>query len=125
MGSNPIYAKQWRKKNKEYSKKLDHKKYKKLKEQSPDVLLDRALRYKYGINLIKYNEMLTEQNGVCKICLNKSNVRLSVDHCHITGMVRGLLCRTCNLGIGHLNENINNLYRAIDYLTEGMVKSEF
>jgi hypothetical protein len=43
---------------------------------------------------------------------------LGVDHDHITGKVRGLLCNDCNLGIGHFKDNIEKLKLAIKYLEE-------
>lgn len=44
--------------------------------------------------------------------------RLSVDHDHITGQVRGLLCRPCNTILGHARDAIRFFERAIDYLTD-------
>lgn len=44
---------------------------------------------------------------------------LGVDHCHITGKVRGLLCMKCNSAIGFFNDDINLLQLAIKYLKEG------
>lgn len=41
---------------------------------------------------------------------------MNLDHCHATGKFRGWLCRTCNLGIGQLNDNIEGLIRALAYL---------
>lgn len=45
-----------------------------------------------------------------------SRVSWSIDHCHKTGKVRGLLCKTCNTGIGHLKDDPNILRSAINYL---------
>lgn len=78
------------------------------------------LKRLFGITLEDYNKMLLEQNEVCAICnqkeMNKKYRTLSVDHCHKTGKVRGLLCSNCNLGIGNMKDNINNLKNAINYL---------
>jgi hypothetical protein len=74
----------------------------------------------YGLTMEQYNVMLIEQNGVCKICgkpeKSSSKGVLSVDHDHSTGNVRGLLCDTCNRGLGHFYDNISLLYNAIEYL---------
>lgn len=75
---------------------------------------------KYGITLDQYNQMVIDQNGLCKIC-NKPETdphkkNLSIDHCHLTGKVRGLLCNHCNRGIGLLKEDYDILQRAADYL---------
>lgn len=72
-----------------------------------------------------YDEMLKSQNYVCKICKNKETAtfnnkvkRLSVDHCHETKKIRGILCQTCNAGIGHFKNSIALFYEAINYLKE-------
>jgi hypothetical protein len=73
----------------------------------------------YNITQEQYNELFYKQNGNCAICgKNQSELKkvLSVDHNHITGKVRGLLCSKCNFGIGNLNDDINMLTQAIIYL---------
>jgi len=73
---------------------------------------------KYGIDGRKYSELLQQQQGVCAICkgVNKGGKRLYVDHCHITGKVRGLLCRNCNTMLGNARDDIYRLKAAIKYL---------
>lgn len=73
---------------------------------------------KYGILIEAYDKMLEDQAGVCAICSNtpKKNRRLSLDHCHATGTVRGLLCDSCNQAIGLLRDNVKLLQSASDYL---------
>lgn len=84
---------------------------------------EQHLRHKYGIDLVDYNQMLSEQDGKCKIC--KAEVkRLVVDHCHITKRVRGLLCNHCNVGIGMLKESENIMREALNYINEHNVKKE-
>ncbi len=76
---------------------------------------------KYGITLDDYNTMLREQNCCCAICGKHKllfKIRMFIDHCHITGKVRGLLCRNCNMGIGLLKENVESLKKAIKYLEQ-------
>jgi hypothetical protein len=81
---------------------------------------DRDLKSKYGIGLNEYNHMLVQQNYGCKICgLSHTETRtgvLDVDHCHTTGLVRGLLCTDCNNGLGRFKDNTEILRRAINYL---------
>lgn len=55
-----------------------------------------------------------KQNASCAICGNTEN--LHVDHCHTFGHVRGVLCRSCNLGIGHFRDKPELLTRASEYL---------
>ena len=76
--------------------------------------LDDSLRSKYGITVEDYERMHNEQGGVCVICQNAD--KLVVDHDHITGKVRGLLCHNCNLGLGHFKDNALVLRMAIGYL---------
>lgn len=58
------------------------------------------LKRAYGITSDQYDQMLKEQNGVCRLCFRPPKThRLSVDHCHKTGRVRGLLCIACNKNI--------------------------
>lgn len=75
------------------------------------------LKYTYGITVEKYNEMLAQQNGCCAIC-SKEHPKLVVDHSHATGNVRGLLCRSCNTGIGCLKESREIFSSALAYLEE-------
>lgn len=81
------------------------------------------LKSTFGITKVEYDKMLEECGGVCSICgeeetfkLNGKIVNLSVDHDHTTGKIRGLLCRSCNLGLGNFKDNIQSLERAIKYL---------
>lgn len=72
----------------------------------------------YGITREQYDTTVIAQNGVCAICRRhcSSGKRLSVDHHHSSGRVRGLLCGRCNLGIGQLNDDPAQLRAAADYL---------
>lgn len=78
----------------------------------------------YDINVEQWNEMYTAQKGVCGICEQpevaknpKGSVkRLSVDHCHLTGVIRGLLCTNCNHALGKLKDSVIYLTRAVEYL---------
>lgn len=86
---------------------------------------DAFLRRSYGITLVDYSEMLKAQGGLCGICKrsesHKSNGRpraLSVDHCHNTGVVRGLLCRSCNSAIGRVGDCVLRASTALVYLHE-------
>ena len=83
------------------------------------TFLFNALEKKYGITRDQYNIRLKVQEGVCKICggTNKSGRALHVDHNHITGKVRALLCFRCNVNL-RLVENKELLQRSLDYLKE-------
>jgi hypothetical protein len=71
---------------------------------------------KYGITPACYAKLLSEQDGVCAICKEFCD-KLEVDHCHKTGIIRGLLCGKCNRGIGQFNDDIKKIQGAIDYLS--------
>ena len=78
------------------------------------------LRDKYGITEADYEEMLLLQEGRCAICKTDTPTgkwkRFAVDHCHHTGVVRGLLCNECNRGMGLLRDNPTLLREAANYL---------
>jgi hypothetical protein len=72
----------------------------------------------YGIEPEQYEAMLKEQGYVCACCKepNPDGKRLSVDHCHETNRVRGLLCNNCNNGLGRFRESSELLRAAAAYL---------
>ena len=73
------------------------------------------LKRDYGITLVEYDEMFEKQNGVCVICKQSdiTGQRLSVDHNHKTGKIRGLLCHRCNLWLG-VFENSHGLFKEFE-----------
>lgn len=72
---------------------------------------------RYGINIDDYNEMREKQNGCCAICKSQIVLETSrIDHNHVTGRVRGLLCVSCNTGIGLLKDSPQIMKNAISYL---------
>ena len=91
------------------------------REQGLDVATRRArdLRKKYGITQEDWDRMFTDQNGKCGICpADLTTVKkICVDHCHSTGVIRGLLCWECNLAIGQFKDDISLLMSAIKYLS--------
>lgn len=80
----------------------------------------------YGITEADYQDMHAAQQGLCAICRQPETTqpskpgrrppRLSVDHNHRTGKVRGLLCKACNQSIGMMREDPALLQAAVDYL---------
>ncbi len=73
--------------------------------------------YEYEIDHLIYQEYLTKQNNSCAICQKPFRKTPHIDHDHKTGRVRGLLCATCNHGIGSLKDSIILLKRAAIYLS--------
>lgn len=83
----------------------------------------RALRESFKLELHQYRQMLADQNGVCAICKQPENHKrngkikaLAVDHCHDTGIIRGLLCSDCNTAIGKLKDSPDVIRSALNYL---------
>ena len=99
------------------------KKYYRENETSKDKRLERLRKHRYknyGITQKDYDELFKKQNNSCAICSSKDtrspSKYFSVDHCHITGKVRGLLCNQCNRGLGFLGDTKESLYKAYMYL---------
>ena len=83
---------------------------------------DTRLRREFHTNLEEYNKVLKYQNYCCAICRKKFNKKgepfvLSVDHSHVSGLLRGLLCYVCNKFIlGRFQDNVEILKSAVKYL---------
>lgn len=73
---------------------------------------------RFGITKDDYAGMVVAQGSKCAICgtFHEYAAALAVDHCHSTGKVRGLLCRSCNTALGFLKDDVALLRAAIDYL---------
>lgn len=75
-------------------------------------------KYEYGISLKEKRLLIEKSNNKCNICqiVFKSESEAYLDHCHNSKKIRGILCLTCNAGIGYLKDNIELLKEAIKYL---------
>ncbi len=73
------------------------------------------IKRKYGLEPEEYNSMV-QSTPHCPIC--GSEEPLVVDHDHSTSEVRGLICHSCNLMLGHAKDNIQSLKNAIKYLEQ-------
>ncbi len=110
-----------------YKKNYARERAKLTLEQCKEESLKKITR-KRGVTVQDYREILLEQNNRCKICGNEETAktsandpairRLSIDHCHSTGKIRGLLCHKCNILIGVASDSIDILHLAIIYLEE-------
>lgn len=130
----------WEQNNKEYRTAYRKNHNKKMYEFNKEKIKDYSRKYNrenrekvknsklkriHKISLEQYNDLLIKQNYVCAICKNKEvridsrlgkTSALSVDHCHVTGKIRGLLCFACNVAIGKFKDDISVLQNAIKYL---------
>lgn len=86
--------------------------------ENADRVIEGRLKRKYGITLSQYWQLSKAQGHKCAICQEPCVIKgkLSVDHCHDTSGVRGLLCDMCNIGIGNFKNDIVRLKSAITYL---------
>lgn len=100
----------WRDRNPEWS--ANHH------ARHPEKRKENKLR-KYNLTLAEYYELLEKQNGKCVICEtsgDSKNTFPCVDHCHDSGMVRGLLCKYCNASLGLMRDDPQLLENAAEYL---------
>jgi hypothetical protein len=78
-----------------------------------------AVHSMYGLTREQWQVIYTEQNGSCAICgksQDKLGYKLQIDYDLVTGKVRGLLCKKCNMGIGMFGKDVENINKAIRYL---------
>lgn len=82
------------------------------------MMRENHLKRYFGITIDEYNQLFDTQDGKCAICSNptEKDKNLSIDHNHITGKTRGLLCSKCNFALGLVNEDISILQNMIKYL---------
>ena len=79
------------------------------------------LRNRYGLEWDEYIELFLSQNKKCRICdtpLELTNRKAQLDHCHVTGKVRGFLCSSCNRGLGCFKDDTKLLEKAMLYIKE-------
>lgn len=89
--------------------------------KNPEKRKGYRIKATYGISFDDFLDMLKAQENKCKICgtahsMNTSKTRLCIDHDHVTGKVRGLLCDKCNRGLGVFRDNPEFLLKAAEYL---------
>ena len=127
-----IYAKGYRIKNREKMLALDRKRH--IENRVKRIAISRRRYHEnperayfkwikvYGLSGEEYKILLNKQNGVCAICKTacSSGRRLAVDHCHVTGRVRGLLCANCNTALGKFKDSPSLMVDAIRYIEKGV-----
>lgn len=123
-----LYKREYRKKNPE--KFQEYYNRERQRDLNYERYRDSYYKYSYGITLEEYDKLMILQNNKCAICLKSETIvdnrtkqvrRLSVDHNHETGKVRGLLCKNCNVGLGLFKENLNIIHNLIKYLENNNV----
>lgn len=88
------------------------------REKNPHKIREYYLKYSFGITKEQYSVMLAAQGGGCAICggSNADGRNLFIDHDHVTGQIRGLLCNNCNSALGKFKDSPKLLENAITYL---------
>jgi hypothetical protein len=76
------------------------------------------VRRSYGITVEHAEQTLVDQENKCAICLRDINEQRppKIDHCHATGKFRGILCQSCNTGLGLFRDDTASLERALQYI---------
>lgn len=107
-------------------KECDLKRLKESHKANPSNQRIRDYKKRFGdtFTLPMFKQMEKEQNNLCAICFREERAhhqsgtlkKLAVDHDHMTGKIRGLLCSACNTAIGKLRDNVEVLKSAINYL---------
>lgn len=96
-----------------------------LSNRCRDCVSSAFLMYRYKITEKQFWDFCLKQDFKCAICKKKLDIQkgttwrpksVVVDHCHSSGVVRGVLCGKCNSGLGMFNDNIDALSEAIQYL---------
>ena len=124
---------------KERSRALDKKRGQVYRAKDPDKVRESkkivqrkySLQRKFNLSLEEYDQMLKDQNGACALCgfvpsgedTYRKGKSLAVDHDHVTGYVRGLLCDLCNRGIGQLHDDPALLKKAAEYIEKASEES--
>ena len=89
-----------------------------------------SIKKHYNLSEEDYTNLFTSQEGLCLICTavlynpfdRKEGLRPQVDHCHRTNKVRGLLCQTCNTGLGSFKDNEELLLKGAEYLAKSRIR---
>lgn len=112
-------------------KQIDSKKYSRLLYNKEYFTTDNGrytrykymLKYYYRLSEEDFQEMLDTTKGVCPVCqrgftYDRSGTKIVIDHCHSTGMIRGLLCSDCNSGLGLIGDTYESSVRLLKYLKD-------
>lgn len=121
------YRKEWRQKNRKKILVQERENYKKNVEKfrkssrehyrsNKQRELDRIRFKKYGITGDEFRAIIEKQGVKCPICTRRISKNLSVDHDHVTGRIRGIICNKCNLAIGNAEDSPMRLRAMADYL---------
>ena len=89
------------------------------KQNRSRYMRSRNLKLKYGMTTSDWSTLFAAQGESCAICKSPkpgNKLGWSTDHDHLTGKVRGILCRSCNLMLGNAEDNAERMQLAVAYL---------
>lgn len=116
-------ALEWQKVNKERANAKNRRWASKNKLKKINLARISKVKQQYNLTEEQYALLIKEHDNKCAICGREERIKLkgtlwslSIDHCHKTGKIRGLLCAQCNVGIAKFDENIIFFQNAIKYL---------
>jgi hypothetical protein len=85
-------------------------------ERNPGKQRQYRLLQRYGMSEDDFEAMLEMQDGKCAVCEEVPERQIHIDHDHVTGEVRGLLCFRCNITLGKVGDDPDLLQKMIEYL---------
>jgi len=100
----------------EEKKAKARKRQAKYRARHPERNTDAVRKYRHGWSAQDVEKQLARQQNSCAGCLTPINKSAHLDHDHATGKIRGLLCKSCNWGLGQLKDNPATLRRLMAYL---------
>lgn len=109
--------------DKQKKRRMKYEKTHKSKRRMQGIL------YRHGLSEEAYLSLMASQNNRCAICLKdfslvENSKNIHVDHDHKTGKIRSILCGKCNVALGHVDDNIDILYKMISYLITHSILKE-
>jgi len=109
----------WREENKDRDRENKKKRYTRWKKENPNAASEYQRKRRYGLTKEDMVKMLEDQGGTCALCSERLYLKREthVDHCHETGVVRGLLCMRHNTALGIFGDSPANLRNAAEYLS--------
>jgi len=122
------YMRKWRQKNRERHNALARASHQRNRHKHVHKYHAYHIKRNYGLTIEQYNEMVLLQSGKCAICEKEmpprdkytAGTRLHVDHCHVSGNIRMLLCSRCNGALGWYEKYKLSI---IEYLTRHETKA--
>lgn len=110
------YQKQWARENPERARASHLLAGARWRARNQEHQYHYHLKRKYGLSVPRFKVMVLAQRNRCAICVEVFVGKPLVDHDHVTGAVRGLLCQPCNFLLGNAKDSKRRLQQAIEYL---------